>query len=607
MINATHKNSGIQAPIIIILKFGLAKVTSTYYCLRLWILVRLISEPKISLKPIQFTFALFGIVLVSCESKPSLPTFAEAFLEDEEKVGVYFQNQFPEEDLISLDSGWVFLEMDSIPGIDRTWPEHPTQNSPISLPHRLPYPNHSMWYRWEGVLEPGILLINSDDGAQCQINGKRVLRSASGDFFHQDVHGKSKLEIRVVNNAMAGGLRQVHLLPQVALEKWEKKKTQIRQDLLEKRKSELLQDVVLKNELESLLPSERTARLSEYPILFTLPVVILGTDGKPFVRWVSESVGTAILHLDNGEKLELSSSDGIFTFDIEPGAGFSFKLYQGKSYQGSYSMESSDFSDGIKIALWGDSQGGWQTFRKIADGIGLHNADLSVGAGDLVNNGSEDWAYPRFMQLLSRMQTTQLLVPGNHDYDGYYDDLYAKQMNDYLFQPKKPTYGIQTFGLVSLITLDPNENFPVSVPEDTRQREWLEEQMASDTWKNSRWKILVIHQPPYSQGWPGYQGEWSIRQLLEPFVHRGLVDLVVAGHAHDYERLSLTFSGNPVHFLVVGGAGGGLEPADAQSNQPQMDQLIKKHHFGILDIDSSRMYFAAYDLGSELMDELSIR
>lgn len=66
----------------------------------------------------------------------------------------------------------------------------------------------------------------------------------------------------------------------------------------------------------------------------------------------------------------------------------------------------------------------------------------------------------------------------------------------------------------------------------------------------------------------------------------------------------MDFSGHPVHFLVIGGAGGGLEPKEEQSDYPQMDQLIKKHHYGILEIDSSRMHFKAYDLEGNSMDEL---
>nr|MBI1231156.1 hypothetical protein [Cytophagales bacterium] len=550
---------------------------------------------------------IIGLIsLLSCQHPPVLSTYRETFLADIEMVADFFQNTFPEEELIALDTGWMFYGMDSLPGIHGTWPYQSVQSQPVALPHRLPFPNHSMWYKWEGILEPGILLIDADDGAQCKINGKRVLRSHLGDFYPQDDNGKCTVEIRVMNNAMAGGLRKVRLLPKAALAQWETRKTEIRQKVLERRKLELLQDMGLRSELEGLEETERALRLSAYPILFTVPQMILGTDGKRFLRWVSESSDPATLHLDDGETLTANASDGVFTVPIPPATDIYFELHQGRSHQGRYTFSASNYSEGVRIALWGDSQGGWETFREIADAIREHQPDISIGAGDLVNNGSEELAYPRFLQLLSRMQTTQLLVPGNHDYDGYYDDLFAKQMNDFLFRPETSTYGLLSLGDVSVITLDPNENFPVSVPEATHQRNWLEEQMASPAWKNSKWKVIVVHQPPYSQGWPGYHGEWTIRHLIEPYLHQGLIDLVVAGHTHDYERLSLQFSGHPVHFLVVGGAGGGLEPADAQSDYPKMDRIIKKHHFGILEANSSQMNFIAYDLDGKVIDELKI-
>lgn len=555
----------------------------------------------------RYGLACTVLILSACQSDPALPTYREPFLANEQKVAGMFPNEFPKEPLRELDSGWVFLGRDSIAGIYRDWPEQFPQAESVSLPHRLPLPNHSLWYSWKGILEPGILLVGADDGVQCWVNEKRIHRSVDGDFFEMEVSGETELNLRVVNNAMAGGLRRVQFLAKEAYQFWKVRKDQIIAGILVDRKLELLQDPDLVAEWEDLSYPELSVLLAEYPILFTPPVLIWSTDGSPFVRWVSESAGTAILRQERGEEVRIESTNGIFTHKMERGTGISFDLYQGKSFQGSFSVEANLVSDSIKLALWGDSQGGWETFREVAEAIGAHQVDLSVGAGDLVNNGSEDWAYPRFLQLLSRMQAPQLLVPGNHDYDGYYDDLHATQMNDYLFQPERPTYGLQQFGPVAILSLDPNLNYPVSVPEGTLQREWLSEQLESDTWNNAPWKIIVLHQPPYSQGWPGYQGEWTIRQLLEPYFHRGQVDLVVAGHTHDYERLSQNFSGHSVHFLVVGGAGGGLEPEGLQSDIPQMDRLIKKHHYGILEVDANRMRFKAYDLEGNTMDEITVR
>jgi hypothetical protein len=76
----------------------------------------------------------------------------------------------------------------------------------------------------------------------------------------------------------------------------------------------------------------------------------------------------------------------------------------------------------------------------------------------------------------------------------------------------------------------------------------------------------------------------------------------VAGHTHDYERLTRDFSGNEVTFLVVGGAGGGLEPNGKSSEFPKMDMLIKTHHFGILKVKKERLDWEVYGVEGEVLD-----
>ena len=230
--------------------------------------------------------------------------------------------------------------------------------------------------------------------------------------------------------------------------------------------------------------------------------------------------------------------------------------------------------------------------------------DLSIGAGDLVANGSESKSYLSFLQVLSGMQSPQLLVPGNHDYDGNYDSLYPKALRTYLMRDSEPTYGFHRIGPLAVMTLDPNAYFPVSLPAASAQREALEAVFASSDWQEAPWRMVVLHQPPYSQGWPGYHGENSIREVLEPYFHLGWLDLVVAGHTHDYERMKRDFSGHAVHFFIVGGAGGGLEPKDQSSSFPKMDQLIKEHHVGVLELNQRELVWKVFDLEGALLDSL---
>lgn len=540
---------------------------------------------------------LLGASIASCApaNEPTSPTYGEVFFSNTSWNKEWSDLSRFSSDAAVMDPSWQFLGMDSISGIDREYPENLISGEPVLLPHRLDAPNHSLWYRAQIELPPGLLGIRADDGAQLWVNGKRLHRSDLGEFFEITTAGAKELLIRVVNNAMAGGLHSVYWMERQDFESW-KERTEDRQDsLLLVRKRELLQSQSLSN-----------ANLDEYPILFSSPVMLLGTDGIHYVRWISEKAGECFLQFPDGSREAISSLDGVFTYEIDQDT-LSFDLVQEKTFHGKYTFAKPSLSDHVKLAVWGDSQGGWETFEELSKLIGRQQVDYSIGLGDLVNDGSETWAYERFLEAAAQMKTVQIPVPGNHDYDGYYDDLAPTLLRSRVFREEELTYGVNYLGPVALMRLDPNGFFPVSLPEKSAQLNWFLEVIESEKWRNSAWKILAIHQPPYSQGWPGYHGEISIRKLLEPYFHRGLIDVVMAGHTHDYERLSQGFSGSQVQFFIFGGAGGGLEPVSEDSPFPQMDQLIKKHHVGLMDLDETSLSLKVLDQSGGTLDSLFLR
>ena len=76
-----------------------------------------------------------------------------------------------------------------------------------------------------------------------------------------------------------------------------------------------------------------------------------------------------------------------------------------------------------------------------------------------------------------------------------------------------------------------------------QQRAWLQKSLAAS---GARWRVVVLHHPPYSSG----TVHGSSPELRWPFREWG-ADLVLAGHEHNYERLvenGLTY--------VVDGSGG---------------------------------------------------
>jgi 3',5'-cyclic AMP phosphodiesterase CpdA len=105
-------------------------------------------------------------------------------------------------------------------------------------------------------------------------------------------------------------------------------------------------------------------------------------------------------------------------------------------------------------------------------------------------------------------------------------------------------------GPVLLIVLDSTR------PDDPQQLAWLERTLATAT---EPWRIVALHHPPYSAGWHG--SSINVRHAFEPLFERFGVELVLAGHDHDYQR------SKPIHGVtyIVSGAGATARPTSRAS------------------------------------------
>lgn len=81
--------------------------------------------------------------------------------------------------------------------------------------------------------------------------------------------------------------------------------------------------------------------------------------------------------------------------------------------------------------------------------------------------------------------------------------------------------------------------------DDPIQRRWLEATLAAN---DSTWVIVAMHHPAFSAGFHG--SDESVQEGFVPLFERYGVDLVLAGHDHDYQR---TEPINGVTYVVSGG------------------------------------------------------
>ena len=382
----------------------------------------------------------------------------------------------------------------------------------VNLPHRLTLPNSVFWYQNKIKIKvESVLKLNADDGAQVWANRERLSHDYEGKFYLKASNDSTEIIIRVLNNAVAGGLRSAEIIP--------------------------------KNEYQNKEGEQNTNSDSN---IISSPLMSL----------------EKIIHPEKEE---------------------------------------------ISFSFWGDSQGGWKTFSQFAQNMARYDDDFNIGLGDLVADGSRASEWNSLRQAIAPLYKKMPLffILGNHDYDGYYDDLVPKYYLQHILGEKSAkTYYDFYVGKAAFIALDPNSNFPLSI--DVAQQEWMTKTMQTKKWTDADWRFLLIHQVPYGQGWQGYEGDLFIRSMIDSTAETYKIDFVLSGHIHDYERLTKKYNDHKTTFIISGGAGGGIEPKESNPF-PVMDRVIKQHHSGRMTLQKNKAMMYIYDINGDIIDQLTIQ
>jgi hypothetical protein len=515
---------------------------------------------------------------------------------------------------MSLTEGWQWGLGDESEGLEAK--QVPTKLSATTdLPHRILQPNRSIWYkRVVSFGRSGRLVVQADDGAQIFVDGVAIKRE-SGNVFPVPALQRAVLVVRVLNNAMAGGLRQVRWLNEMDWEQWKIKEQTKQRGAMLARKQILIGLPEAKALVETAIGQPTQAHLEAAEALYKNYPLLIGpwiTAGDQSRAWISAwgepthpvdlFVGPDSLHLT----LEGRQRGAIVHFDIHRWMDrpFYYRLVSGKVKTPVYFVPPGNDAP-RQFNVWADSQSGWKVFAKHLRGSAWAHDAFTVGVGDLVGNGADANEWMHFAGVLSSYAASRpaYLIPGNHDYDGYADDL-----RPVLFQqlvPRRPANYFSWYrGNCAFVALDPNAEFPIAVPQQSEQWKWLQAEVQSPAWKNATWRFVFVHQTLYSQGWAGYEGDQALRDLLEPLLEQARIDFVVSGHTHDYERLTRQYGAQKVTFFVVGGAGGELEPA-ASSATPAMDRLEKVYHVARVHVTENAIAWQVVDLQGNTIDQLS--
>jgi hypothetical protein len=180
---------------------------------------------------------------------------------------------------------------------------------------------------------------------------------------------------------------------------------------------------------------------------------------------------------------------------------------------------------------------------------------------------------------------------GNHEWYG------PEQLQPYLDYfsalPGNKRYFDFQMGLVHFYVVDSDEHEPDGITADSRQAMWLKDALAAPT--TACYKIVYFHHPPYSSG------VFHVRKMAWPFAEWG-ADVVMAGHEHTYERL--TVDGIPYFINGLGGAGRfEFHEIDPHSQFRYADD------WGAMFVHATKrqIRYTFEDVNGELIDELTIQ
>jgi tartrate-resistant acid phosphatase type 5 len=125
-----------------------------------------------------------------------------------------------------------------------------------------------------------------------------------------------------------------------------------------------------------------------------------------------------------------------------------------------------------------------------------------------------------------------------------------------------------------------------------KQTRWLDESLAAST---AKWKIVVGHHPPYTDGVHAVEKDMGIvRGIITPLLSKHGVQLMLSGHDHDLQHIVLPDA--KTHFVVTGAGGASMRPRLFREYGP----FYRAMTGGFLGLEANQSELKARFLSSKL-------
>jgi acid phosphatase type 7 len=244
-------------------------------------------------------------------------------------------------------------------------------------------------------------------------------------------------------------------------------------------------------------------------------------------------------------------------------------------------------TDMVRFLVFGDSGGGGSDQYALLEQMYTVPYELMIHTGDLAYDSGtigqvEDTVFGVYGDLFRNIPFFP--ASGNHDYG----TMQGAPFRDVFNLPGNEKWYSYDWGHVHFVALDTEADY-------STQMTWLEQDLAATT---RPWKIIYMHRPPYSSGLHG--SDTTLRNKLQPIAERYGVQLVLAGHDHDYERIKPQ---NGVAYVVTGGGGIGTRSVGTSSFTDFAEDVI---HFAYVEVGVDELVLHAIDATGREFDSMVV-
>jgi len=243
-----------------------------------------------------------------------------------------------------------------------------------------------------------------------------------------------------------------------------------------------------------------------------------------------------------------------------------------------------------KIVVYGDSRNGYDIHRKLVKLISARHPETVFFTGDLVEEGDKPDEWPIFNNITANLRSNTNFYPvlGNHEKDSplFY--------NNFQLPGNEEWYSVNSDRVHYTVL---NSNKPLG--KGSEQYKWLEKDLKS-VGSDIKFKVVVLHHPPYSTG-KHDEDEMGLRESIVPMFEKYGVEVVFAGHDHDYERSQV----DGIHYIVTGGGGAPLY--NRSRNDSWSQKFMKTYHYCVVERVDNELKISVYSTKDKLVDSVSIK